>query len=160
MNTIFCYHPIGIIYSEHTNPETGPVQPCYAQDSRGKVEIFPEYAEGLKDLEGYSHIYLFYHFHKAKPVQLIVKPFIQNTERGLFSTRVPGRPNPIGLSIVRLLSRQDNILMIEGADVLNETPLLDIKPYSHRIDCIQNTCDGWQGEVSDKQAFLLGSRQK
>lgn len=156
----FCYQPIGIIHSEHTDPAKSPIQPCYAEGAMGKVEVFPEYAEGLNDLEGYSHIYLLYHCHRANPAPLMVKPFIQNVKRGLFSTRVPGRPNPIGMSIVRLLERQNNILVIEGVDVLDGTPLLDIKPYSHRIDCVQNTVDGWQGEVDDEIAYAIGSRHK
>ena len=129
----FHYRPIGIIHSEHTDPAKSPIQPCYAEGCLGTVEIFPEYTEGLNDLEGYSHIYLLYHCHRAKPAPMMIAPFIQKTKRGLFSTRVPGRPNPIGMSIVRLLSREDNVLHIEAIDVLDGTPLLDIKPYSRRM---------------------------
>ena len=132
----FHYRPIGIIRSEHTDPAKSPIQPCYAEGSLGTVEIFPEYTEGLNDLEGYSHIYLLYHCHRAEPSPMMIAPFIQKTKRGLFSTRVPGRPNPIGMSIVQLLSREYNVLHIEAIDVLDGTPLLDIKPYSRRIDCV------------------------
>ena len=86
----------------------------------------------------------------------MVRPCLQNTMRGVFSTRVPGRPNPIGLSIVRLLRREGNILHVAGVDVLDGTPLLDIKPYSRRIDCITGTRDGWQDEIPDEKAMELG----
>lgn len=153
-----CYKPIGIIHSPHTDPEKAPIQPCYALDAAGSVEVFPQYAQGLLDLDGYSHIYLLYHFHKALRGPMTAKPFLQNRERGLFSTRLPGRPNTIGLSIVELKSITDNILHINGVDVLNGTPLLDIKPYSKRIDGIIPTRNGWQDEVEDNVAFLIGSR--
>ena len=154
----FHYRPIGIIRSEHTDPAKSPIQPCYAEGCLGTVEIFPEYTEGLNDLEGYSHIYLLYHCHRAEPSPMMIAPFIQKTKRGLFSTRVPGRPNPIGLSIVQLLSREYNVLHIEAIDVLDGTPLLDIKPYSRRIDCVEGTRNGWQDEVDDTKAHKMGSR--
>lgn len=154
----FLYRAIGVIHSAHKDISQGPVQPCYAEGYTGTVEVFPEFMEGLRDLEGYSHIYLLYHCHKAKPSPLLVKPFIQDTKRGLFSTRVPGRPNPIGMSIVRLISCKGCVLHVGSIDVLDETPLLDIKPYSHRIDCVEDTRDGWQGEVDDCTAHLLGRR--
>ncbi len=160
MSETFHYRPIGIIHSGHRDPAKSPIQPCYAQGCTGTVEVFPEYAEGLRDLEGYSHIYLLYHFHLAKPASMTVMPFLQNKPHGLFSTRFPARPNPIGMSIVRLLSRQDNLLRIESVDVLDGTPLLDIKPYSRRIDCVLDTRNGWQDEVDDTTAYRLGSRRE
>ncbi len=150
--------PIGVIRSSHTDPEKTPIQPCYAEDCLGRVEIFPQYVDGLRDLEGYSHIYLIYHHHKAQPPKLAVKPFLQDKKRGLFSTRMPHRPNPVGLSIVRLISREGSVLHIASVDILDGTPLLDIKPYSRRIDCIENTRNGWQDEVDDAQALLKGRR--
>ena len=159
MSITFHYQPIGVIHSAHHDPAGSPIQPCYAQGCIGTVEVLPEYAEGLCDLDGYSHIYLLYHFHRAKPAPMLVAPFIQKTRRGLFSTRVPGRPNPIGLSIVRLRSRQGNVLHIEDVDVLDGTPLLDIKPYSRRIDCVTDTRNGWQDEVSDELAGIMGRRK-
>ena len=95
----------------------------------GRVEVFPEYAEGLRDLEGFSHVYLIYQFHRTSGTKLTVKPFLQDVERGVFATRAPCRPNPLGLSLVRLVRRDGRVLHIEGVDVLNGTPLLDIKPY-------------------------------
>lgn len=152
------FTPIGVIRSSHTEPEKTPIQPCYAEDCPGRVEVLPQYAEGLRDLEGYSHIYLIYCHHRAQEPRLVVKPFLQDRERGLFSTRMPHRPNPIGLSIVRLLSREGSVLHIASVDILDGTPLLDIKPYSRRIDCIENTRNGWQDEVDDAQALLKGRR--
>ena len=149
---------IGIIHTEHSDPKTTPIQPCYAPESPGRVELMPEYAEGLNDIEGYSHLYLIYHHHRAEKKGLTVKPCLLDEKRGVFSTRVPGRPNPIGLSIVRLLSREGAVLHIAGADMLDGTPLLDIKPYSRRIDCITDTRNGWQDSIGDEQAMFHGSR--
>lgn len=152
------FRPIGILHSGHTDAGRTPIQPCYADDCVGTVEVFPEYAAGLKDIEGYSHIYLIYGFHLAPAASLLVRPFLQDTERGLFSTRAPCRPNPIGMSIVRLEGREGALLRFRGADMLDGTPLLDIKPYAARFDCIKNTRNGWQDEVSDKEALKRGRR--
>ncbi len=158
MSEQFVYHPIGIIHSEHTDPAHGPIQPCYADGCLGTVEIFDKYVEGLKDLEGYSHIILLYHCHRARPCPMLVKPFIQDKEHGLFATRMPGRPNPIGMSIVPLLSREGGVLHVGRIDVLDGTPLLDIKPYSRRFDRVDNTRNGWQDEVDDETASARGRR--
>ena len=107
------------------------------------MEIFPEYAEGLVDLEGFSHIYLLYQFHCSEGYQLKVTPFLDHVERGLFSTRYPCRPNQLGLSLVELVERRDNVLLIQGVDVLDGTPLLDIKPYVIEFDIRANTRNGW-----------------
>ncbi|MCU0577820.1 MAG: tRNA (N6-threonylcarbamoyladenosine(37)-N6)-methyltransferase TrmO [Desulfobacterota bacterium] len=152
------YAPIGIIRSPHTDPERTPIQPVYAQGCPGRAEVMPQYAEGLKDLDGFSHIILIYHFHKAGSVQLTVQPFLQDVERGVFSTRAPCRPNSIGLSIVELLRREGTTLHFAGVDILDGTPLLDIKPYVGRFDCIEGTRDGWQHEVDEPMAQLRGRR--
>jgi tRNA-Thr(GGU) m(6)t(6)A37 methyltransferase TsaA len=159
MSENIVYRPIGIIRSEHTQPEKTPIQPTYSEGCQGRVEVFPEFAEGLRDLEGFSHIYLVYHFNKAEKAQLIVKPFLQDVERGIFSTRKPCRPNPIGLSIVKLLRCEGNILYLDNVDVLDGTPLLDIKPYTARFDCIEGTRNGWQDEVDEATAQIRGRRQ-
>ena len=151
--------PIGVIRSEHTQPERVPIQPVYASGCRGQAEIFPEYADGLRDLEGFSHIYLIYHLHQAPPAKLLVKPFLQDIEHGIFATRAPCRPNPIGLSIVKLERREGNILHLDGIDLLDGTPLLDIKPYCARFDCIPNTRNGWQDEVDEATAQQRGRRR-
>lgn len=154
------FRPIGVIRSGHTAPEKTPIQPVYSEGCPGRVEVFPEYEAGLRDLEGFSHIYLLYHLHKAGRVRLTVKPFLQDTERGVFATRAPCRPNAIGLSIVRLVRREGNVLHLDGIDVLDGTPLLDIKPYTARFDRIEATRNGWQDEVDDETARLRGTRAR
>ena len=154
-----CCRPIGIIHTGHTCPEEAPIQPVYARGCQGRVDIFPEYAEGLNDLDGFSNIYLVYHFHRADTVLLSVKPFLQDVERGLFATRVPCRPNPIRLSIVELLYRKDNVLYVDGVDMLDGTPLLDIKPYTARFDCILKTRNGWQDALDDSVVRERTSRE-
>jgi len=153
------FHPIGVIHSEHVVARQTPIQPVYAKVCRGRVELFPEYAEGLRDLEGFSHIYLLFHFNQAGPVQLIVKPFLQDTARGVFSTRAPCRPNGIGLSIVELVGREGNVLLLDGVDILDGTPLLDIKPYTAKFDRLETSCNGWQDEVDEETAHRRGRRE-
>ena len=158
MNENVTYKPIGVIRSEHTRPEDTPIQPVYAAGCRGRAVIFPEYAGGLRDLEGFSHIYLIYHLDRAGPARLVVKPFLQDVERGVFATRAPCRPNPIGLSIVQLVRCEGNVLHLDDVDVLDDTPLLDIKPYTARFDRIDTTRNGWQDEVDDETARQRGPR--
>ncbi len=152
------YKPIGVIHSEHTIAEETPIQPAYAKGCRGRAEIFPEYEEGLRDLEGFSHIYLIYHLHRSKSVKLTVKPFLQDIERGVFATRAPSRPNAIGLSIVELVSREGNILYLDDVDILDGTPLLDIKPYTAKFDRVETHRNGWQDEVDEETARRRGQR--
>ena len=123
------YIPIGIIHSPFKEPKGTPIQPKAARDVEGMIEIFPEYEKGLKDIEGFSHIILIYHFHLSKAYSLEVKPYMDNKLHGLFSTRAPSRPNPIGLSVVRLAEVKRNKLYIKDVDIVDGTPLLDIKPY-------------------------------
>ena len=138
----FSMKPIGVIHSPFNDKTQTPIQPTRSHAS-GQVEVFPEYAPGLQDLEGFSHIYLLYAFHRSEGYSLKVHPFLDNELRGLFATRHPCRPNPIGISIVRLLARQDNILVIDGVDVLDGTPLLDIKPYVPDFDVRTDVKTGW-----------------
>jgi len=152
------YRPIGIIRSEHLRPEATPIQSAYAGGRRGRVEILPQYAEGLRDLDGFSHIYLLYDFHREQAVKLIVTPYLEDLEHGVFATRAPCRPNRLGLSIVTLVSRQGTVLYLDGLDVLDGTPLLDIKPYVGRFDAIANTRDGWQAAVDEETARQRGKR--
>ena len=123
------YKPIGIIHSEFKRKEGIPIQPTGASKKRGQVEIFPDYALGLRDLEGFSHIYLIYHFHLSRGYSLFTKPFMDDKKHGVFATHAPRRPNAIGMSVVRLVGRKDNILEVENIDIIDGTPLLDIKPY-------------------------------
>lgn len=152
------YSPIGSIHSEHTIAEKTPIQPVYAKGCRGYIELHPEFVDGLRDLNGFSHIYLIYHFHKAGPVNLTVKPFLQEKERGLFSTRRPCRPNAIGLSVVKLIRIEGNILHVEDVDILDGTPLLDIKPYTAKFDLHDVKKNGWQDEVDEETAQKRGKR--
>ena len=155
----FTYRPIGIIHSEHTVAEKTPIQPVYAQGCKGQVEVFTEFAEGLKDLDGFSHIYLIYHFHQSSPqVKLIVKPFLQDIEHGIFATRARCRPNAIGLSVVELEKIEGRILHINGVDILDGTPVLDIKPYTAKFDLYDVKKNGWQNEVDEQNAEKRGKR--
>ena len=158
MKPTISYRPIGVIRTGHTKPKETPIQPVYSEGCEGQAEVFPEFAAGLRDVEGFSHIYLVYHMHKADRPQLVVKPFLQDVERGVFSTRAPCRPNPIGLSIVRLVRRDGNVLHLDGVDVLDGTPLLDIKPYTAKFDCVETTRNGWQDEVDEETARRRGRR--
>ena len=137
------YTPIGIIRSPHIETKGTPIQPTAAQGIAGQVELIPQFMAGLRDLEGFSHIILIYHFDRARKTQLVVKPFLDDETHGIFATRAPVRPNPIGLSIVRLIRIEENILHIEGVDILNDTPLLDIKPYVDKFDVRQSKNQGW-----------------
>lgn len=107
------------------------------------MEVFPEYSEGLEDLDGFSHLHLLYFFHLAKPFALKVRPFLDDTERGLFATRAPSRPNPIGISVVRLMKVEKHRLHVEDIDVVDGTPLLDIKPYVPEFDVRKADRIGW-----------------
>lgn len=138
----FVIRSIGVIHSPFADKEKTPIQPSRSQ-AVGTVEISPEFAAGLKDIEGFSHIILLYTFHDSSGYSLLVKPFLDDQEHGLFATRHPCRPNPIGLSIVKLLFHRQNTLTIEGVDVLDGTPLLDIKPYVPEFDMRTDTRAGW-----------------
>jgi tRNA (adenine37-N6)-methyltransferase len=140
---------IGTIYSPFTQLEGMPIQASRSQ-AIGQVSIFPQYAEGLEGLEGFSHIFLLYAFHCSTGYELTVKPFLDDVQHGLFATRFPFRPNPLGLSLVRLISCRGNILVIEGVDVLDGTPLLDIKPYVQEFDVRTGTRSGWYETRSKK----------
>jgi len=149
---------IGVIRSEHVVAADTPIQPVYARDCLGRVEVFPDFADGLADIEGFSHVYLIYWLHRAPPPQLRVKPFLQDEEHGIFATRAPCRPNPIGLSLVRLIRREGNVLLLAGVDVLDGTPLLDLKPYSPRYDSVEQPRSGWLDAVDDATAQDRGAR--
>ena len=151
--------PIGIIHSPHLIANETPVQPVYARGATGSAEIYPEFADGLQDLEGFSHILLIYQFHKAGPHKLITKPFLEDTPHGVFATRSPSRPNPIGLSPVRLLRREGPVLFLDDLDVLDGTPLLDIKPHVGRFDHKDLVRSGWLDEIDDEEARRRGRRQ-
>ena len=142
--------PIGIIHSPHKSIEDMPIQPKGASESVGYAEVDEKYVEGLQDLEGFSHIYLLYSFHKATRTELKVTPFMDTQKRGVFSIRSPLRPNHIGMSIVKLQKVEGNKVYIEGIDVLDGTPLLDIKPYIEKFDAVKESRSGWM-KASDEE---------
>lgn len=120
-----------------------PIQPTGAEGIKGVVEVFTEYSAGLKDINGFSHIILLYHFHLSKGYLLETKPFLDEVTRGLFATRSPARPNPVGLSVVRLMEVKGSMLYVEDIDILDGTPLLDIKPYVPDFDRRTGERTGW-----------------
>ena len=137
------YKPIGIIHSPFREPRGTPIQPPGAKGINGTVEIFPEYAGGLRDIEGFSHIILLYHFHLSKGAALIAKPYMDNEAHGVFAMRGPSRPNPIGISVVHLVKVEGNTLHIQDVDIVDGTPLLDIKPYVPEFDMREVARIGW-----------------
>jgi tRNA (adenine37-N6)-methyltransferase len=143
-------YPIGVIHSPFTEKDQTPIQSVRSQ-AIGLVEVYSEFADGLKDIENLSHIHLLYVFHESSGYTLHVKPFLDDHEHGIFATRYPYRPNPIGISTVRLLSRKENVLTIGGVDVLDGTPLLDIKPYVPDFDLrTEDVRTGWYEIRSQK----------
>jgi len=144
------YQPIGTIHSPFEGIEKVPIQPAAASGIRGTVEVFAEFAAGLQDVHGFSHIILLYHFHRVTQARLTVIPFLDDQPRGVFATRAPSRPNPIGLSIVRLLGIEGSVLYVENVDIVDGTPLLDIKPYVPAFDHNEAERTGWL-EITGKR---------
>ncbi|MGD8227878.1 MAG: tRNA (N6-threonylcarbamoyladenosine(37)-N6)-methyltransferase TrmO [Desulfobacteraceae bacterium] len=151
------YRQIGTIHTPFKSIEGMPIQPAGAELVSGTVEVDPEYSEGLKDLDGFSHIILIYHFHKVAESKMIVTPFMDDQPRGVFATRAPKRPNPIGISVVRLLEIEGSTLKVENVDILDGTPLIDIKPYvpdfdqhpADRMGWLEHAKEGVKGKKSD-----------
>ncbi|MGD9105910.1 MAG: tRNA (N6-threonylcarbamoyladenosine(37)-N6)-methyltransferase TrmO [Desulfobacterales bacterium] len=137
------FTPIGIIHSPFMEPEGMPIQPVGATGVKGTVEVFEDFQPGLKDLDGFSHIILLYHFHRSQGFNLHVVPFMDSEPRGLFATRAPKRPNPIGFSVVQLDKIEEGVLYIQAVDILDGTPLLDIKPYVPEFDAQVEVRTGW-----------------
>jgi tRNA-Thr(GGU) m(6)t(6)A37 methyltransferase TsaA len=144
------YKPIGVIRSPFKSPGEAPRQPRFAQGTRGTVELLPEYARGLVDLDRFSHIILLCHLHLVTGYSLDVVPSWDNRPHGLFATRTPRRPNPIGMSVVRLTAIEGSTLHIEDIDMLDGTPVLDIKPYVAPFDSDEEPRQGWMaGKIQD-----------
>jgi tRNA-Thr(GGU) m(6)t(6)A37 methyltransferase TsaA len=153
--------PIGVIRTPFNTLEGMPIQPVGAGQTAGQVIIDPQYAEGLADIDGFSHLILIYVFHQSKGYQLKVKPFLDDRMRGLFATRAPRRPNPIGLSVVKLLRREGNSLHVGNIDVVDGTPLLDIKPYVPAFDAPEATAIGWlEDKVEHSRSMRSDERFK
>jgi len=144
------YRPIGVIRSPFKTLDGMPIQPAGARRVKGRVEVEPAFAAGLKDLDGFSHIMLVYHLHKSKGYRLEVTPYLDTEPRGLFATRAPKRPNPIGISVVRLIGVKGNVLEIDGVDVLDRTPLLDIKPFVPEFDKPEKVRTGWLAKAKGR----------
>lgn len=162
--------PIGIIHSPHHDTAQTPIQPVCARGVAGTVEVFADYVEGLADVDGFSHLHLIYWFHRSAVVQmgsgppsgpfsLKVVPYLDDVPRGVFATRAPRRPNPIGLSLVRLVERRGAELHVEDLDVLDGTPLLDIKPYVEGFDLRLGTRGGWTEAVGEAEFTERGRRR-
>jgi tRNA (adenine37-N6)-methyltransferase len=143
MNYSITYDPIGIIYTPFNEIAGMPIQTSGAAEVEGKIILKAELTDGLKDLQGFSHLILLYHFHRISGFNLNVIPFMDDKSHGIFATRAPKRPNAIGLSIVELLDVNLETLLIKGVDMLNETPLLDIKPYYPKYDIRNTATSGW-----------------
>jgi tRNA-Thr(GGU) m(6)t(6)A37 methyltransferase TsaA len=135
--------PIGVIHTPFSRPEGTPIQPSMSGGARGTVEVWPEYAEGLNDLDGFSHMVVLYWFHLSEGWGLKVTPFLDDRAHGVFATRAPKRPNPIGLSVLELLQVRGSILDVANVDMVDGTPLLDIKPYVPQFDCDNDVQIGW-----------------
>ena len=135
--------PIGIIHTTYKNSKGMPIQGKFEKGITGKIEIFSEYQQGLKDIEGFSHLILIYYFDRAKEEKLVGKPFLEDDTHGIFAIRSPMRPNHIGVSIVKLEKIENNVITFSEVDILDNTPLLDIKPYVSHFDSRENVKNGW-----------------
>lgn len=151
-NKIIELKPIGTIHTPFHQAEGTPIQPIKGKGTKGWIEVGSAYVKGLKDLDGFERIWLFFWCHRANDFKLHIKPYMDTQFRGLFSTRAPSRPNAIGLSCVKLLSIEDDRLNIEDVDMLDGTPLLDIKPYITKFDHFQVSQCGWTDNVTNENA--------
>jgi tRNA-Thr(GGU) m(6)t(6)A37 methyltransferase TsaA len=147
--TELVFTPIGTVRSPFHDPRDMPIQPVGARGVRGTIELDPIYAAGLKDLEGFSRIIILYHFHRSEGYSLEVVPFLDKTPRGIFATRAPRRPNAIGISILRLVAVEGATLTVEDVDILDGTPVLDIKPYVPAFDAYPDERSGWLATTSE-----------
>lgn len=145
------YRPIGVVRSPFTESAGVPIQPCFAQGVEGTVELVEDYEPGLADLDGFSHIHLIYHLHRSSGFALAVVPYMDIEPRGLFATRAPRRPNSIGLSIVRLLGIAGARLWVADLDILDGTPVLDIKPFNPAVDHRQDCRVGWMERAMEER---------
>ena len=146
----FTYRQIGVINSPHKEAKGMPIQPRSAVGVKGEIELYPEYSDGLKDLDGFSHIIVIYDFHKSKSFSLHPTPYLDKKVHGVFATRAPQRPNSIGISVLRLKEIIGNKIFVENIDILDETPLLDIKPYVSIFDAVDHEEIGWLSNNIDE----------
>lgn len=155
----FTYHQIGVINSPHKETDGMPIQPGSAKGIRGEIELFPEYSDGLKDLDGFSHIIVIYDFHKSTGFSLQLHPFLDDKVHGVFATRAPQRPNAIGISVLRLHEIHGNKLYVENIDILDKTPLLDIKPYVSVFDAVDQEKLGWLSNNIDETELTMSDER-
>ena len=160
MSTSIQYEPIGVIRTPFDDPEGMPIQPAGDATARGTVDLDSEYEAGLADLEGFSHCILLYHLHAGDSgYSLTPTPFLDETPRGLFATRAPNRPNPLGLSVVAIESVDGSELTVSGVDVVDGTPVLDIKPFVGAFDSPDEPVDGWvEGAQADVETAAADDR--
>ena len=144
------YKPIGVVHSPFKVPQDVPIQSVAAEGVMGIVEVAREYVDGLRDVDGFSHLILIYHCHLAQDYSLLVRPFLDERLHGVFSTRAPSRPNPVGVSVVRLTRMEKNVLHIQDVDIIDGTPLLDIKPFVPEFDQRKAERIGWLTKNIDK----------
>ena len=156
--------PIGIIRTPYKDPKKVPIQGRFKKSVRGRINLFPKYKPGLKDIEGFSHLILIYYFHKAGQEKLIAKPFLEDEFHGIFAIRSPMRPNHIGISVVKLEKVRNSVITFSEVDMLNGTPLLDIKPFISHYDSRKNVKNGWldkhfaKGKLPKRLKQLLRSK--
>jgi tRNA-Thr(GGU) m(6)t(6)A37 methyltransferase TsaA len=143
--------PIGIIKTDFNNKSGIPIQAKLGRNYFGIIELDKKYEEGLKDLEGFSHIHLIIHLNRHTDYELTVIPYMDNTPHGIFATRAPKHPNLLGLSLVEIVSIKENIITFKGVDILNNTPLIDIKPYYHDFDSVENSKSGWLDSITNRR---------
>lgn len=147
------YEPIGVVHSEFTDPADVPKHTRRTVDMTGTVEVFEEYTEGLADIDGFSHVMVISHLHEvAEPVLRADPPFAENREPGIFATRGPRRPNPIGVSLVSLLQQTGGVLEVDDLDLIDGTPVLDIKPFAPKAGEFEGLEGGWI-EAETDQSF-------
>jgi len=154
------YRPIGVIHSPFKQMAGTPIQSAFAgENAQGEVEVFEPFVEGLRDVQLFSHLYLLYGFHRAGPARLTCTPFLDSEPHGVFAVRAPCRPNPIGLSIVRVLSRDGNRIRVADLDMLDGTPLLDIKPYVPEFDSRPRARSGWVTNPGGRPGIRTADRR-
>jgi tRNA (adenine37-N6)-methyltransferase len=153
-------NPIGVIRTPHTDIKNMPIQPIAAEGIKGHIELLPQYVPGLKDMEGFSHITLVYRFHKIVGFELEVIPFMDDKSHGIFASKAPKRPNAIGISTVKLIGIEGNKIHIEQVDMLDGTPLIDIKPFYPRYDNRENVQIGWLEKNKDLPIEMLRADER
>jgi tRNA-Thr(GGU) m(6)t(6)A37 methyltransferase TsaA len=155
MTSEIVFKAVGVVESRFEQQAGTPIQGRLAPNETAVIRIFPEFADGLKDLEGFSHIYVFFKFDRASDKKLRVKPYLDTVERGVFATRSPLRPNPLGMTIVRLDRIDNNNLYISGIDILNNSPVIDIKPYIPDFDHQNPEKIGWYAASAERNQLVL-----